>query len=55
MTSEFIRCEFCKTQITCEPCEFAVHRTTVEGKEYVFCCEQCAKRFEQERKKAKKK
>jgi hypothetical protein len=47
MKSDSVRCEFCKTEIASEPCKFAAYSTTIEGKEYVFCCAQCAKQNKQ--------
>ncbi|HVP26159.1 MAG TPA: hypothetical protein VMT26_00630 [Candidatus Bathyarchaeia archaeon] len=55
MKPEFIRCEFCKTEIPSETCKLAAYKTRIDGKEYVFCCVQCAKRYEQKRKKGKTK
>ncbi|MGQ9788015.1 MAG: hypothetical protein ACUVQM_01680 [Candidatus Hadarchaeaceae archaeon] len=43
---DFIRCELCQAEIQGEKCAFAVHRKVIGGKEYYFCCENHAKRFE---------
>jgi YHS domain-containing protein len=53
MSSEFVQCSYCKVRVPLEKCEFAAHRTAVDGKEYVFCCAQCAKQFQAKRKKKK--
>ena len=52
MKPEFIRCEFCKVEIPSETCKLAAHTTTIDGKEYTFCCVKCAERFKQKRGKA---
>jgi len=49
MNKEFIRCEYCKIKIPSEPCELAAYRTVIDGKEYVFCCEICFKRYQQKK------
>jgi YHS domain-containing protein len=46
MKPEFIKCEFCKVEIPSETCQLAAHTTTIDGKEYTFCCVSCAKRYE---------
>jgi YHS domain-containing protein len=51
MKPEFIQCEFCKAEIPQEACKLAAQRTTIEGKEYVFCCAKCAQRYKQAKKK----
>ena len=50
MKPEFVRCEYCKAEIPLERCEFATYRTVIDGKEYVFCCAQCAKRYGKKKK-----
>jgi len=50
MSSKFVQCEFCKTEIPLETCELATYRTVIDGKEYVFCCAKCAQRFLQKKK-----
>jgi YHS domain-containing protein len=51
---EFVRCEFCKSQIPSETCKLAAHSKVIDGKQYLFCCEQCAERYnEKKRKKTK--
>jgi YHS domain-containing protein len=50
MTPEFVRCEFCKVEIPTEACQLAAYRTVIDGKEYMFCCAQCAKRYKQKKK-----
>jgi YHS domain-containing protein len=42
---EFVRCEFCKSEIPSETCQFAAYSTMIDGKKYLFCCEQCAMRY----------
>jgi len=44
MSPEFIQCEFCKKEVPLDSCELATYRTEIEGKEYILCCELCAKR-----------
>lgn len=51
MKPQFVRCEFCKAEILEKACEFASHRTVIEGKEYVFCCAKCAERYRHKKKK----
>ncbi|MEM0488703.1 MAG: hypothetical protein QW707_05815 [Candidatus Bathyarchaeia archaeon] len=50
MKKEFIRCEFCNVKIPLEMCQFAAYRMTIDGKEYIFCCQNCAERYQQKRK-----
>jgi YHS domain-containing protein len=50
---EFVKCEYCKAEIPLERCEMATYRTMIDGKEYVFCCTQCATRYQQKKKKKK--
>ena len=52
MKPEVVKCEFCKMEIPSEACKLAAYRTTLGGKEYIFCCEQCAKRYRQKKEKA---
>lgn len=52
LKTEFIRCELCKIEIPSEICELAAYRKVVDGREYVFCCQKCAERYQQ--KKAKR-
>jgi YHS domain-containing protein len=54
MKTKFIRCNFCKEEIKEEPCVFASHTTTIDGKEYTFCCPSCAERFKRSQKGTKK-
>jgi len=51
MTSEFVKCDYCKIEIPSGKCELAAYRTVIDGKEYVFCCVQCAKRYQKQKKK----
>jgi len=50
MKPKFIQCELCKKVIPLETCELATYRTAIDGKEYVFCCEKCAKKYSQKKK-----
>jgi YHS domain-containing protein len=54
MKPEFVRCEFCKVEIPSEECKLAAYQTVIEGKEYIFCCAQCAERYRQGKKKKTK-
>ncbi len=53
----FIKCESCSADVPAEGCELSTYRTVIDGKEYVFCCRQCAKRYSERKseKRAKKK
>ena len=53
MKKEFIQCEFCKTEIPSEACKLAAYSTVIDGKEYLFCCQQHAQRYLQKKKKTK--
>ena len=53
MKQEFVQCGHCKTKVSLERCEFAAHRAVIDGKEYIFCCTQCAQQFKAKRKKKK--
>jgi len=46
MKPQFVRCEFCKAEISDEACKLASHCTVINGKEYVFCCAKCAQRYQ---------
>lgn len=46
MKPEFMRCENCKAELPTETCQLAAHKTTIDGKEYLFCCAKCAERYE---------
>jgi YHS domain-containing protein len=50
MKEEFVRCEFCKTEIPLEACQLAAYRTVIDGKRYTFCCEKCAQRYQKTKK-----
>jgi YHS domain-containing protein len=54
MMPEFVRCEFCKSEIPSETCKLAAYSTVVDGKQYLFCCEQCAERYRERKKKKTK-
>jgi YHS domain-containing protein len=51
MKPEFVRCEFCKAEVPKEACRLAAYRAVIGGKEYVFCCQKCAQRYERKKKK----
>lgn len=53
MKPKFVRCEYCKAEIQSETCRFAAYTTTIDGKEYSFCCVRCAERYEQKKAKTK--
>ncbi|MGB9959726.1 MAG: hypothetical protein ACPLKQ_04310 [Candidatus Bathyarchaeales archaeon] len=54
MKKEFIRCEFCNIEIPLEICQLAAYPANINGKEYIFCCQKCAERYQKERKSAAK-
>ncbi|MEM2942112.1 MAG: transcriptional regulator [Candidatus Bathyarchaeia archaeon] len=41
------RCSLCNVLIEDEVCQFAAYKKIVNGKEYVFCCQSCASKFEE--------
>jgi len=49
----FIKCEMCNAEIPAGKCVFATYKRVIGGKEYLFCCANCAEAFEK-RKKLKK-
>jgi YHS domain-containing protein len=51
MKPKFVRCAFCKMEIPSEACELAAHRAVIDGKEYIFCCGQCARLYQQKKRK----
>lgn len=53
MEPKFIRCEYCQVKIPLEACKLAAHTAVIEGKEYRFCCVNCADRFKQKKEKPK--
>jgi len=56
MKPTFIKCDYCKAEICDDTgkCVFAIHKRVIDGKEYYFCCESHANRFEKEKRKKKK-
>ena len=42
MKPKAFQCEYCKTDVSSEPCRLASIKTVIDGKEYVFCCSSCA-------------
>ena len=53
MKEEFVRCSYCKMEVPAEACKLAAYRKTIDGKQYVFCCANCADRFEKKKGKGK--
>jgi YHS domain-containing protein len=53
MTHEFVRCDFCKSEIPTEACKLATYSKIIDGKRFVFCCQQCAKQYEDRKRKKK--
>jgi len=56
MKPVFIKCDYCRADIRDETgkCVFAICRRVIDGREYSFCCEAHADRFEREKKRQKK-
>ncbi len=56
MKTFVVKCDFCKTDICDETgkCVFATNKRAIDGKDYYFCCEAHADKFEKERKNKKK-
>jgi YHS domain-containing protein len=46
---ESVKCQYCNTEISAEPCELAAYSTVIDGKKYAFCCKTCAKEYEQDK------
>jgi len=46
---EFVKCEFCNIEIPSGTCKLAVYSTVIDGKPYVFCCQQCAERYKKKK------
>lgn len=53
MKPEFVKCEYCKAEISSDACKLAVHTTAIDGKEYVFCCVKCAQRYKKKKTRTK--
>lgn len=53
MKPRVIRCEYCRTEILSETCKLAAFTTTIDGKEYNFCCVKCFERHEGKKEKRK--
>jgi YHS domain-containing protein len=53
MTPEFVRCDFCKSKIPAETCKLAAYSKVIDGKQFMFCCQQCAKQYQKRKKKEK--
>ena len=45
MKSKFVKCTSCSSEITSDKCELATYSTVIDGKEYTFCCKNCAKDY----------
>ena len=54
MKKEFVKCEACKTEIPSGSCELATVKTKIDGKEYYFCCQNHAQRYQQKAKPKKR-
>ena len=46
MKSKFVKCNSCNSEITSDKCELAAYSTVIDGKEFAFCCKNCAKDYE---------
>jgi YHS domain-containing protein len=44
MKTKTVKCGFCETDMSPEKCQLANYKTTIDGKEYSFCCSMCAQR-----------
>lgn len=51
MKSKFVKCENCSTDVESEKCELATYSTIIDGKQYFFCCKNCATKYEEKKKK----
>ena len=51
MKSNFVKCNSCSSVIPSETCELAAYNTVIDGKEYTFCCKNCAKDYEPQKSK----
>ena len=49
MKSKFIKCECCSKDVQSEKCELAAYSTIIDGKQYFFCCKNCASEYEQKK------
>jgi len=49
MKSEFVKCKCCSEDIHSEKCELAAYRAVIDGKQYLFCCKNCAKEYAQKK------
>jgi len=56
MKTTIVKCDLCKVDIcdVTEKCVFAIYKRVIDGKEYQFCCQSHADRFERERKRKRK-
>jgi YHS domain-containing protein len=48
--NKYVRCEFCREEVSSEPCGLAAYETTIDGKKYTFCCSKCAQKYQQKKK-----
>lgn len=53
MKPKFVRCEYCRSEIPSETCKLAAYTTTIDGKEYTFCCVKCSERYKEKKGKTK--
>lgn len=54
MTPEFVRCDYCRAEVPSAGCQLAAYSTVIEGKQYIFCCQQCAERYKKGKTRKKK-
>jgi len=53
MKPKAVQCEYCKTDVSSEPCRLASIKTIIDGKEHVFCCSSCAQQSKERKTKGK--
>jgi YHS domain-containing protein len=53
MKATFVKCDLCNAEINDKTgkCAFAIHKRTIDGTDYFFCCESHAKEFEKKKRK----
>jgi YHS domain-containing protein len=47
--TDFVKCQFCSTEIPSQSCELAAYFAVIDGKKYTFCCKTCAKEYERDK------
>jgi YHS domain-containing protein len=47
---DFVKCEFCRVKLPEKVCELSAYRRVIDGREYFFCCQKCAERYQQKQK-----